>query len=212
MSDTNHVALIGDSIFDNESYVMGGLSLVRQLQELLPDNWRATLCAVDGAVLSDVEQQLLNIPEDVSHIVVSVGGNNALRQSSVFQESFSSMLDLLDRLSQVQSEFHQEYQQMLTSVLLSGKPTAVCTIYDSVPGMPNIASTALCGFNDVITREAARHGLPLIDLRVICDEPSDYSEVSPIEPSAAGGKKIAKSIVTVLTEHDFSARRMQAYL
>ena len=39
-------------------------------------------------------------------------------------------------------------------------------------------------------------GLPLTDLRVICDEPEDYA--NPIEPSVQGGAKIARAIVEVV--------------
>jgi hypothetical protein len=39
----------------------------------------------------------------------------------------------------------------------------------------------------------------VIDLRLICDERADYSAVSPIEPSAAGGGKIARAIARAVT-------------
>jgi hypothetical protein len=47
-------------------------------------------------------------------------------------------------------------------------------------------------FNDAITRAAFARKLPLIDLRLICNDPGDYA--NPIEPSAQGGEKIAKAI------------------
>lgn len=57
---------------------------------------------------------------------------------------------------------------------------------------------ALSIFNDVIIREAVRLGLLVIDLRLICSEAEDYSKVSPIEPSAKGGEKIAKAIASLV--------------
>ncbi|HVL14517.1 MAG TPA: hypothetical protein VM529_18230, partial [Gemmata sp.] len=54
---------------------------------------------------------------------------------------------------------------------------------------------------------AATAGIPLIDLRVICNDANDYSPLSPIEPSVAGGAKIAGSICRMLAVHDFAARR-----
>jgi hypothetical protein len=48
-------------------------------------------------------------------------------------------------------------------------------------------------FNDCIVRAAFAHGLPLLDLRLICAEETDYA--NPIEPSAQGGEKIARAIV-----------------
>ena len=48
---------------------------------------------------------------------------------------------------------------------------------------------------DFITRTAFQAGATLIDLRLLCRENTDYSGLSPIEPSAAGGGKIARAIV-----------------
>jgi hypothetical protein len=73
-----HVVLLGDSIFDNASYVPGGLSLIEQLLHNVPDGWQASLLAVDGSVAADVLEQLRDLPPDASHLVVSAGGNNAL--------------------------------------------------------------------------------------------------------------------------------------
>src|SRR3712207_7657631 len=44
-----HVVLLGDSIFDNKSYVGGGPDVIAQVRDDLPPGWKATLCAVDGA-------------------------------------------------------------------------------------------------------------------------------------------------------------------
>jgi hypothetical protein len=51
-------------------------------------------------------------------------------------------------------------------------------------------------FNDVILRMAFEHHLSVIDLRLVCNEPSDYA--NPIEPSGSGGRKIAHSIARSL--------------
>jgi len=52
---------------------------------------------------------------------------------------------------------------------------------------------------------------PILDLRVIFDTHSDYSEISPIEPSAAGGAKLVRAIGTMLLEHAFATRRSVIY-
>ena len=51
-------------------------------------------------------------------------------------------------------------------------------------------------FNDVIVRVAHERKLGLVDLRLVCTEPSDYA--NPIEPSGSGGAKIARAIVASL--------------
>ena len=77
-------------------------------------------------------------------------------------------------------------------------PLAICTIYDQVPGLRPPESAGLSLFNEVITKHAISAGATLIDLRLICDEPTDYAAVSPIEPLAVGGGKIARAIEKAL--------------
>ena len=46
---SGHIVLLGDSIFDNGSYVPGGVSVIEHVRQKLPANSRASLMAVDGA-------------------------------------------------------------------------------------------------------------------------------------------------------------------
>ncbi len=71
----NHIVLLGDSIFDNKSYVRGGLDVVAHLRQQMPDDWKATLCAVDGNVVENVQTQILSLPDDATHLFISAGGN-----------------------------------------------------------------------------------------------------------------------------------------
>jgi hypothetical protein len=100
---------------------------------------------------------------------------------------------------------------MLQALIRVGKPAAVCTVYDSIPGLGPAELAALAGFNEVILREAFAAALPVIDLRLVCDRTADYSHVSPIEPSMVGGAKIARVIADLVTTHDFSRRRSTVY-
>jgi len=102
---------------------------------------------------------------------------------------------------------------MLQTVLRLKKPTVVCTIY--YPRIPEpftqkIAVAALTIFNDVIIRQAVLTGVPLIDLRLVCDEDSDYS--NEIEPSEKGGGKIARAIVRVVNAHNFESGRTEVFV
>jgi hypothetical protein len=193
-----HVVLLGDSIFDNGRYVAGGPDVVSQLRPLLP-GWQATLRAVDGAVTRSVPGQLAGLPADTSHLVVSIGGNDALGQAHVLDEGARSMAEAVNRLARVRERFAADYRAMLAAVLARRLPTALCTVYDGRLPEPRgrLATTALTLFNDAITRAAFAHGLALIDLRLICDEDADYA--NPIEPSVQGGAKIATAIAGLLT-------------
>ena len=72
-----HLVLLGDSIFDNKAYVKGGLDVLAHLRQQMPAQWQATLRAVDGNVVEDVPKQTKGLPHDVTHLIVSAGGNNA---------------------------------------------------------------------------------------------------------------------------------------
>ena len=200
----SHVVLLGDSIFDNAVYVPGRPPVIEQLRSWLPADWKATLLAVDGAVTTSVARQLTRLPGDASHLVISVGGNDALGHSDVVADTRSSAAAAFQRLAAAQAEFRRDYQEMLRIILAARRPTVLCTIYDSIPGLRPQAVTGLSVFNDVIQREAFRAGLPVLDLRLLCDEGRDYSTVSSIEPSKIGGFKIAQGIARIVLGHDFT--------
>lgn len=206
-----HVVLLGDSIFDNARYVPDRPPVIEQVRRSLPAGWRATLLAVDGHITSDVQRQLSRLPPDTTHLVVSVGGNDALGESGILRETVGSVGEAIAVLHQALIQFASEYRGMLQKVLALTKPTTVCTVYDSVPGLELEARTALGGFNDVILRTAFLAGIPVIDLRLLCIQPSDYSPLSPIEPSVTGGAKIARTIAEVMEQHDFSRARTVIY-
>ena len=73
-----HIALLGDSIFDNAAYVPRGQDVVSHLRLLLAAESKATLYAVDGATTSGLRLQLAGVAKDVTRLVVSIGGNDAL--------------------------------------------------------------------------------------------------------------------------------------
>ncbi len=200
-SSMKRVVLLGDSIFDNAAYVGADPDVVRQVRQLLPEGWRADLNARDGAVMADIAGQLRTMPGDASHLVISIGGNDALLQSGVLDEGAGSIAEALEKLAAVRESFQRGYAAMLEHALSRGLATAVCTIYE--PRYPErrlrrLAATALTLLNDVVTREAFARGATLIDLRLICDRDEDFA--NPIEPSARGGAKIAQGIFDFVRE------------
>jgi hypothetical protein len=198
-----HVVLLGDSIFDNRVYVAPEPDVIHQLRGKLGSGWTASLLAVDGHVTDDVgARQLGRLPSDATHIVISVGGNDALGHAPILNESARSVAEAVARLAQAQAGFAVRYERMLDAVVAAGRPAAVCTIYDANYPEPHrqVIVAALALFNDVIFRAAFRRGLPLIDLRLICSEPEDYA--NPIEPSATGGDKIAGAIAALVQADD----------
>ena len=194
MTTPLHIALLGDSIFDNARYVSGGLAVTDHLRRALPRD-SVTLLATDGDITRDVFGQLQRLPQDTSHLVLSVGGNDALGWLPTLDRPTRSLLEALGHLHTIQAEFQGHYDRLLTQLKSAEKPTLVCTVYDAVPGLTPPLKTALSLFNDVITRGALRHRFDILELRELLNEAGDYSAVSPIEPSAQGGAKISAAIV-----------------
>jgi lysophospholipase L1-like esterase len=208
----NDVVLLGDSIFDNAAYTGGAPDVIRQVQQRLPDGCKATLRAIDGSTIDDVRGQLRLLPPDATHLIVSVGGNDALGSSDFLGAPARSAAEVLLGLADIGDEFERRYHGMLTEVLAYELPTAICTIY--YPHFPDatlqtLAVTGLTVFNDCIIRAAFVHGIPLLDLRLVCTEEGDYAD--PIEPSAQGGEKIAEAVVKVV-EHGFASGRTEVFV
>ena len=208
-----HIVLAGDSVFDNAAYVNGGLDVISHLRQQMPGDWKATLKAVDGSVIQGVRRQVMNLPPDTTSLVLSVGGNDALGRADLLQQKAQSVAEVLDKLAAAAEDFQYQYHEMLGSILGSGLSTAVCTIYYPrfpEPAIQRLAVTALTVFNDVIIREAFLAGIPLLDLRLICDRDEDYA--NPIEPSEAGGRKIAAAIIRMIREYRIESRRTEVFI
>jgi lysophospholipase L1-like esterase len=213
MSDMKHIVLLGDSVFDNKAYIDGGLDVIEHIRRQIPAGWKASLLAVDGSVVENVRKQSLDLPDDATHLVISAGGNDAILNAGVLQQKVASSAEVLDKLADIAGEFERHYAEMLQNVLSLKKPTAVCTIYYPLipePFTQKIAVAALAIFNDVIIRQAFLAGVPLIDLRLVCDENSDYA--NEIEPSEKGGGKIANTIVRLVSDHNFESRRTEVFI
>jgi hypothetical protein len=110
----SHIVLLGDSIFDNRAYTEGGPDVVSQVQELLPLGSHATLLAVDGSTTEDIPSQAQRIPSDATHLVLSVGGNDAIMNSDVLLKSFDSPVTALAKLADLWQELDTPTSPHLT--------------------------------------------------------------------------------------------------
>lgn len=190
----SHIVLLGDSILDNAAYTGGAPDVATHLRGLLPAGWQATLCAVDGATTGDLERQLGRVPAGATHLVIAVGGNDALQNMDLLSLRVASSAEALDIFAARVLTFERAYRTAIQRAAALRLPTVVCTIYNGALDK-TIATAARLGlalFNDVILRAALDLQLDAIELRAICTEPGDYA--NPIEPSGRGGLKIAGAI------------------
>jgi hypothetical protein len=207
-----HPVLLGDSVFANATYVGEEQDVITHLRGHLGAADAATLLAVDGSVTADITDQLEGLPEAASHLFISVGGNDALRQAGFLDENARHVAIVLRRMREIAEQFLDVYDGMLETALSHNLPVSVCTIYFPRfphPGTQKAALSALSGFNDCIMLSAIRRNLPVLDLRQVCNDITDYA--NPIEPSAGGGAKIAAAIHRTLTDRDWSHSRTEVF-
>lgn len=191
-----HLVLLGDSIFDNGAYTGGGPAVIGQVRKRIPVGWRATLCAVDGASIMDVGAQLPRVPRDAERLALSIGGNDVLRHAELLDRAVTTGAQAVDLIGEAARGFEAAYHDMLHPCLQIDRRMVICTIYSGNfpdPVYQRVVNVALAPFNDAIIRLGLEHGLTIVELRSVCNEPADYA--NPIEPSSVGGAKIAKAIV-----------------
>jgi len=200
-----HIVLLGDSIFDNAAYTSGAPDVATHLRTVVTDGWQVSLLAEDGAVIAGLDRQLREVPADASHLVVSIGGNDVLRNIDLLSLRVTSSSDALDAFGHRVATFERSYRQAITQAIAWGRSTTVCTIYNgALEEHVGAARVGVAIFNDAILRAAVDLRVDALELRSICTEPADYA--NPIEPSGQGGLKIARGIAFAVGALDGSTR------
>jgi hypothetical protein len=194
-----HLLLLGDSTLDNGAYTGGQPAVIDQVRERFPADWKATLGAIDGSTIDDIGDQLTAMPPDTTHLLLSVGGNDAILRADLLNTPVASTGEALTLIGEAIAVFEASYRKLIEVCLAKQLPLTVCTIYNG--NFPDAAyqlrvRTAIAVFDDAILRVAADYGLPVIDLRAVCSSPEHFA--NPIEPSTLGGSRIAQSIVEKL--------------
>jgi hypothetical protein len=118
----SHLILLGDSIFDNAAYTDGGPDVVTQLNAALPAGWAASLLAVDGSTTDDIAGQVGCLPCDATHLVLSVGGNDALQQAHLLFTPAASTEEAVGLLADLAEQFEHDYRAAVAACLRPGLP------------------------------------------------------------------------------------------
>ena len=195
-----NVSLLGDSIIDNKVYVgEGELSVTEHLQHNSSSNF--TMIAVDGDTTEDVlENQLDNLKEPVSHIVLSIGGNDLLQNLHLLQDETSGMKFALEKSSELIGEIQENYTKILEHLSDYDAKVLLCTVYEGdlksdvmLAQFDKAGQAMLKMHNDTVYYLASKFEVDVLELRNIFTNKEDYA--NPIEPSHIGGEKLAKAII-----------------
>src|SRR5579859_5284381 len=120
-----HIVLVGDSIFDNARYTEGGPDVIAQVRQLIPGGWKASLVAVDGSTTENIPAQVERLPHGASHLVLSVGGNNAIMNADILQMPARSTAQALNVLRDVSQEFETDYRGAVAACRQTGLPLVI---------------------------------------------------------------------------------------
>ncbi|MBT8395657.1 MAG: SGNH/GDSL hydrolase family protein [Gemmatimonadetes bacterium] len=189
-----HIVLLGDSIFDNAPYTDGGPAVIDHLRSGLQLGEEATLLAVDGHCVSDVQSQLRKVPNGASHFFLSIGGNDALDHVELLNRRVETAGQGLALMGRPVETFAEEYSTLLGHLREELPWLQVCTVYNGNfgPEAP-ILTAAIRLFNDAIQRAANERGVPVVELRSLLNRPEHYA--NPIEPSVEGGRVLAAELL-----------------
>ncbi len=132
------------------------------------------------------------IPGDASHIGVCLDGGWAIETSGLLLGGTQSIRDALDVLAAAADEFENIFGRLIAAATETGLPTVVCTLVPAryqEPSQQRVAATALAIFNDRILRRAFAARLSIVELRLVCDEESDYAKETLL--SRSGVRKVS---------------------
>lgn len=84
--------------FDSGAQVSSGVPVIQQVRARIPAEWRAALLARDVAVITGVLAQIQQLLAGASHLVFSVGGNDAIRCGHILRSPASASSVVLREL------------------------------------------------------------------------------------------------------------------
>lgn len=203
-----HVVLLGDSLLPVRTDLPeGSLESVVMPGARFP--WK--LSVISAAQVS-TPGPATAIPEDASHIVINIEGNDAIAASGLLDGPAMVWRAGLAQLSGAADDFERHVEILARAALSTRLPTLVCTMYP--PRYPDweqqqAACAALAVFNDRILKSAVAAGFAIADLRQLGRVPEMYA--SPTQLSVAGLQRVAEIIRRALDVISSESPRSQVF-
>jgi hypothetical protein len=201
-----HLVLLGDAL---QNIDLGSGEIESALVPRPRNPWKITVLQ---ALQTLQRGHVREIPEDATHVVISIEGAWAIQASGLLQAGTHTIREALVTLCAAADEFERILAGMIAAAQETGLPTVVCTLVPARYAKPEehrVAMTALAIFNDRVVRRAFAAALPIVDLRMVCDEDADYTSETLL--SRAGVRKAANVIRAALYEVSRSVERTRVY-
>lgn len=201
-----HLALLGDAL---QNIDFGEQPAEAVLVPRPRNPWKLTV--LDAPQVLE-QRRVQAIPRDATHIAICVDGAWAIEASGLLQGEAQSVRNALDSLATAADAFEEIYARLIAAALEAGVPTIVCTLVPArhlEAAQQRVAATALAIFNDRILRCAFAARLSIVELRLVCDEDSDYASATLL--SHAGVRKVANVARSALYEISREPGRTRVY-
>lgn len=202
-----HVVLLGDSLLPVRADLPGG-SLESAVMPGARFPWK--LSVISAAQVST--PGATPIPEDASHIVINIEGNDAIAASGLLDGPAIAWRAGLSQLNSAADDFERHVEILSRAALSTRLPTLVCTMYP--PRYPDwehqqAACAALAVFNDRILKSAVAAGFSIADLRQLGGVADLYA--TPTQLSLAGLQRVAEIIRRALDVISRDTARSQVF-
>jgi hypothetical protein len=201
-----HMILLGDAL---QNIDLGEGDRERALVPRPRNPWKLTILQP-----SDVLRQgkVRAIPPGASHVAICLDGGWAIETSGLLEREARSVREALDTFAEAADEFEKVFAALIAAALETGLPTVVCTLVParySEPVQQRTGATALAIFNDRLVRRAFAARLPIVDLRMVCDQKGDYATETLL--SSAGVRKAANVVRSALYEISRETAKTRVY-
>jgi hypothetical protein len=201
-----HLVLLGDALQNLDL----GLNPAEEILVPKPRNpWKLTVLEAPQVLRRGWARA---IPLDATHIGICVDGAWAIEASGLLNGSAQTIRGALETLAAAADQFEDVFAKLVAAALEAGLPTVVCTLVPSrheEPLRQRATVAALAIFNDRILRQAVAANLSIVDLRIVCDEESDYASETLL--SRAGVRKVANVGRAALYEVSREPGRTRVY-
>jgi hypothetical protein len=205
-----HLVLLGDAL---QNIDLGEGERETALVPRPRNPWKLTVLEPPQVLQQrPVRGHVRAIPADASHIGVCLDGGWAIETSGLLMGGTQSIRDALDALASAADEFENVFARLIAAAIETGLPTIVCTLVPAryaEPSQQRVAATALAIFNDRILRRAFAARLSIVELRLVCDEESDYANETLL--SRSGVRKVANVARAALYEISREPGRTRVY-